>query len=79
MERYSPLSGRDDIDGEDDNEESLSMYPSLMELSMGHSPSLQDSREDLMALSLDCNKEGLFGVVFRHFTVVANVPVSINN
>lgn len=74
MERYSPLE-RDNEDEVED--ESLSFYPSLMELSMGQSPSLDDSREDLMTLTLDSDVQGLFGAIFRHFTVIANVPVSV--
>ena len=80
MERYSPLELRQDMGDDDDNEcddeEIGDLYPSLMELSMGHSPSPDGSREDLMTMSLTCDEDGDFGVVLRHFTVVANVPVS---
>ena len=77
MERYSPLELRQDMGDDDDNDEEIGdLYPSLMELSMGHSPSPDGSREDLMTMSLTCDDDGDFGVVLRHFTVVANVPVS---
>lgn len=79
MERYSPLELRQDMgddDNECDDEEIGDLYPSLMELSMGHSPSPDGSREDLMTMSLTCDDDGDFGVVLRHFTVVANVPHS---
>ena len=58
----------------DDNDDEL--YQSLADLSMDQSPSLDDSREDLAAATLTCNEEGNFGLVLRHFTVIANVPVS---
>ena len=81
MERYSPsdLQQEEEFGEEDDEEELGEMYPSLMELSMGQSPSqeLGESRDDLMTISLICDKEGDFGAVFRHFTVVANVLVSV--
>ena len=82
MERYSPLELQQDMgddDNECDDEEIGDLYPSLMELSMGHSPSPDGSREDLMTMSLTCDDDGDFGVVLRHFTVVANVPVSFVN
>lgn len=84
MERYSPLrpdhnqdTRLDQYDEEDDDLSKYDMYPSLTELSMGQSPSLDGSREDLMTISLTCDKEGLFGITLRHFTVIANVPVSL--
>ena len=79
MDAFSPPDlNQDDEFGDDDNELG-DMFPSLMELSMGQSPSQEmgGSREDLMTLSLICNEEGHFGVVFRHFTVLASVLVSI--
>ena len=84
MKEYCPAFTLDgnDFGIEDDDEEveeddnSLSLYPSLMELSMGRSPSPDSSREDLTTMSLTCNEEGEFGFVLRHFTVIANVPVS---
>ncbi len=75
MEGFSPPDLQQEDFGEDD-EELGDMYPSLMELSMGQSPS-QESRDDLMTIALTCDKEGDFGATFRHFTVVANIMVSL--
>ena len=81
MEGYSPTElnqvGFDEGEGEEEEEELGGMFPSLMELSMGQSPSLdlEESREDLETVSITCDKDGDFGTVFRHFTVVANVLV----
>lgn len=64
-------------DNDDEDSTSLGFYPSLMELSMGRSPSPDSSREDLTTMSLSCNEEGDFGFILRHFTVIASVPVSL--
>ena len=84
MEGYSPPDPQQgefvvEEDDDDDEEELGDMYPSLMELSMGQSPSqdIGESREDLMMLSLICDKNGDFGATFRHFTVVANIMVRV--
>ena len=53
------------------------MYPSLLELSMDHnSPALGSPCDDLIPITTSCNEFGDFGIVLRHFTVLANIPVS---
>ena len=76
-----------ECDDTDDSE----LFPSLTELSMergdregeeledeadGHSASYGSSREDLMTMIMCCNEQGDYGVVLRHFTVLAAIPVS---
>lgn len=79
MEGYSPpdLNQVGFGEDEDEEEELREMYPSLMELSMGQGSDddSEGSREDLMGLTLTCNNDGDFGTVFRHFTVIATIPV----
>jgi hypothetical protein len=68
MEDYQlPLHHANDSD-EDDS----FLYPSLVELSMGQSP-IDDTRDELMTTSITCEKEGHFGFLLRHFTVIARV------
>ena len=53
------------------------LYPSLLELSMDHnSPVLGSPCEDMVPITVSCNESGDFGIVLRHFTVLANIPVS---
>ena len=64
----------------DDTDTDSGLFPSLMELSMGggdDSGSQDSNREDLMTMCMQCDADGDYGLVLRHFTVLAAVPVSI--
>ena len=52
------------------------MYPSLLELSMDHNgPALGSPCDDLIPITTSCNEFGDFGIVLRHFSVLAKIPV----
>ena len=70
--------GQPSIGEFDDTDTDSGLFPSLMELSMGGGDdggSQDSNREDLMTMCMQCDADGDYGLVLRHFTVLAAVPV----
>lgn len=78
MERDYPMLQQPSAGDYDDMDADSGLFPSLMELSMGGGDDSvsQGSREDLMTMCMESDEHGDFGLVLRHFTVLAAVPVS---